>query len=209
MTFGIEEILIGIGTFITVYIINNTKLREGITEWFINLIGKNNYNISDHNVKESIKTLKFEAKLTEFDNKIKTDLYHYYVNTVLIAMDDLVFEILEKEKTATFQSIKTHIKNNMYDKLAQINIDIDKNIKMPGKLQDKFDKFRNYLTKQHTHAIDNALQSPNKKLLLVQVLDAIENNSSWFLFYTTEMFENFNGHFDTLTRNDVFIKHKS
>ena len=207
MSFGIEEILIGIGTFITVYIINNSKLREGITDWFINLIGKNNYNISDHNVKESIKALKFEAKLTEFDNKIKTDLYHYYVETVLNTMNDLVLEILEKEKSLNFHATKTNIKNNMYDKLSQINTDIDKNIKMPVKLQDKFDKFRNYLTKQHTYAIDNALQSPNKKLLLVQVLDAIENNSRWFLFYTTEMFENFNGHFDTLTRNEVFIKH--
>ena len=123
MSFGIEEILIGIGTFVTVYIINNSKLREGITDWFINLIGKNNYNISDHNVKESIKALKFEANLTEFDNKIKTDLYHYYVETVLNTMNDLVLEILEKEKSLNFHSTKTNIKNNMYDKLSQINID--------------------------------------------------------------------------------------
>ena len=43
-----------------------------------------------------------------------------------------------------------------------------------------------------------------KKILLIQVLDAIETNSRWFLFYNTEMFDNFNGHFDSLTRKDVF-----
>ena len=92
----------------------------------------------------------------------------------------------------------------MYDILIEVNNDIDRNIKMPDLLQDKFDKFRNYLTMQHTYAIENALQSANKKLLLVQVFDAIENNSRWFLFYSTEMFDNFNGHFDTLSRSDVF-----
>lgn len=207
MSFGIEEILIGVGTFITVYIINNAKLREGITDWFVTLIGKSNYNISDHNVKESIKALKFESKLIKFDNKIKTELYHYYVETVLNAMNDLALEIVSKEKSLNFHATKTNIKNNMYDRLSKINEDIDNTIKMPEKLQEKFDKIKNYLTKQHTYAIDNALQSPNKKLLLVQVLDAIENNSTWFLFYTTEMFENFNGHFDALTKKEVFIKH--
>lgn len=208
MTFGLEEILIGIGTFITVYVINNVKLREGITDWFVTLIGKSNYNISDHNVKETIKALKFESKLIKFDNKIKTELYHYYVETVLNAMNDLVLEIVSKEKSLNFHATKTNVKNNMYDRLAKINHDIDNTVKMPEKLQEKFDKIKNYLTKQHTYAIDNALQSPNKKLLLIQVLDAIENNSTWFLFYTTEMFDNFNGHFDILSKNDVFIKHK-
>ena len=94
----------------------------------------------------------------------------------------------------------------MLDTLSNINDEIDTKVEMPNQLQDKFDKFRNYLTMQHTYAIENALQANNKKLLLIQVFDAIENNSRWFLFYSTEMFDNFNGYFDMLSRNDVFIR---
>ena len=65
-------------------------------------------------------------------------------------------------------------------------------------------KFKVKNVPQSTYAIENALQSPNKSILLIQVLDAIETNSRWFLFYNTEMFDNFNGHFDTIARKDIF-----
>lgn len=204
MTFSIEQVLIAVGAILMTWIFNNTKLREGITDWFVSRLGIDSYNISNHNVKVSLKSIKFEAKLNEFDNPLKTELYHYYIETVLDNMDEFVAEILSKEKKLSFEETKKLIKNTMYDKLTYINKEIDRTINMPGPLQDKFDKFRNYLTMQHTYAIEHALQSANKKLLLVQVLDAVENNSRWFLFYSTEMFDNFNGHFDTLTRRDVF-----
>lgn len=202
---GINEILAGLGIFLTTYIISNIKLREGVTEWFVNFIGKNNYDISQHNIIEDIKKLTFESELNEYDNKLKTELYHFYTNLVLETMRDFSKLIIEKEKKLSFQELKSFIKNNMYDKFGKMNMDIDKNISMPKDLQIKFDKLNNYLTKQHTYSIDNALQSPNKKLLLIQVLDAIYHNSRWFLFYTTEMFEGFNGHFDKLSKKDIFL----
>lgn len=204
MTFNFEQLLIAVGAILMTWIFNNTKLREGITDWFISRLGKDSYNVNNHNVSVSLKSIKFESKLNEFDNPLKTELYHYYIDTVLTNMEDLVNEILTKEKKLTFEDTKKLIKNTMYDKLTHINTQIDQNINMPNPLQDKFDKFRNYLTMQHTYAIDHALQSPNKKLLLIQVLDAIDNNSRWFLFYSTEMFDNFNGHFDALSRKDIF-----
>lgn len=206
MTFGTNELMIAGGAILTGWILNNTKLKEGITEWFVARLGIDTYNIQNHNVKETLKKLKFESKLTEFDNTLKTELYHYYIETVIDAMNELVIDILIKEKKLSLEETKRLIKNSLYDKLSYIQSNIDNKIKMPNSLQDKFDRFRNYLTLQHTYAVENALQSSNKKLLLVQVLDAIENNSRWFLFYTTEMFDNFNGHFDSLTKKDIFIK---
>lgn len=205
MPIGVSEILAGLGIFLTTYVVSNVKLREGVTEWFVNLLGKSNYDISQHNIIEDIKKLVFESELNEYNNKLKTELYYFYTSTVLNTMSDFAELIIEKEKKLTFQQLKSFIKINMYDKFGKMNLSIDKSIRMPDDLQSKFDKLNNYLTKQHTYSIDNALQSPNKKLLLVQVLDAIYHNSRWFLFYTTEMFENFNGHFDQLKKKDVFI----
>ena len=206
MVLGMQEILIACGAILTTWVLNNSKLKEGITEWFVSRLGIDTYNIQNHNVKETLKKLKFESKLTEFDNTLKTELYHYYIEIVVDSMNELIIDILNKEKKLSLEETKRLIKNTLYDKLTYIQNNIDSKIKMPDPLQDKFDRFRNYLTLQHTYAVENALQSSNKKLLLVQVLDAIENNNRWFLFYSTEMFENFNGHFDTLTKKDIFIK---
>lgn len=206
MVVGLNEILIACGSILTTWVLFNNKLKEGITEWVVSRLGIDSYNINNHNAKESLKALKFESKLTEFDNPLKTELFQYYIAIVLDTMNELIIDILSKQKDLSLEETKRLIKNTMYDKLSYINSQIDSRVKMPVSLQDKFDKFRNYLTLQHTYAIDNALQSANKKLLLVQVFDAIENNSRWFLFYSTEMFENFNGHFDTLSKKDVFIK---
>lgn len=205
MSFGIQEILVAIGAVLTTWIFNNVKLREGVTDWFVSRLGVGNYNIKNHNILVSLKSIKFESKLNEFDNGLKTELYHYYIDKVLENMNQLVDDILEKEKKLSLDDTKKMIKNLMLDTLSNINTEIDTKVSMPNQLQDKFDKFRNYLTMQHTYAIENALQANNKKLLLIQVFDAIENNSRWFLFYSTEMFDNFNGYFDMLSRNDVFL----
>jgi len=92
---GINEILAGLGIFLTTYIISNIKLREGVTEWFVNFIGKNNYDISQHNIIEDIKKLIFESILNEYDNKLKTELYHFYTNLVLETMSDFSKLIIE------------------------------------------------------------------------------------------------------------------
>lgn len=206
MAFGSEYVLITIGGILAAWVLNNSKLKEGATDWFVSRLGIDNYNIANHNVKETLKKLKFESKLTEFDNALKTELYQYYIEVVIDTMNELVADILNNEKGLSLEESKKLIKNSLYDKLSYIENNIDTRIKMPDPLQEKFDRFRNYLAMQHTYAVENSLQASNKKILLIQVLDAIENNNRWFLFFVTEMFENFNGHFDTLKKSDVFIK---
>lgn len=205
MDMGLLEILIAVGAAIGTWILSNTKLKEGITDWFVSIIGNNAYDISNHNIQTTLRAIKFESKLVSYDNKVKTELYYYYIETIMDAMENTVIHILQNQKKMNLHNTKALIKNNMYDKLDLINKELTNNIRMPEKLQEKFNKLTNYLSKQHTHAIDHALQAPNKKMLLVQTFDAIENNSRWFLFYTTEMFENFNGAFDNIKREEVFI----
>lgn len=200
----LDQVLIAAGAVLTTWIFNNTKLREGTTDWFLRFIGRDKFNIKDHSVIETLKALKFESKLTEYDNKLKTELFHFYIEVVLNTMHELVEKILEEESKLSLEDTKKFIKNSMYDKLLYINNELDSKIKMPDVLQLKFDRFTNYLNMQHTYAIENALQATSKKILLIQVLDAIETNSRWFLFYNTEMFDNFNGHFDAINRKDIF-----
>jgi hypothetical protein len=205
MEFSYNELMIAAAAVLTTWILNNAKLREGLTEWYISRLGIGSYNIHNHTAKETIKGLKFEANLTDYDNVIKQDLYHFYTDLFLTNMDGFLDDILHQQKGLPLEELKRLIKNTMYDRLNGIQTETDRSIRMPDELQVKFDRFRNYLTMQHTYVIDNALQSSNKKLLLIQVFDAIQNNARWFLFYTTEMFVNFNGHFNALQRSDVFI----
>lgn len=199
----LTEILIGAGTLITIYIIQNTELKEGLTSLFLDRVKNNGFKIEDHMVKDTLIDLKFKTKHTNFDNNIKNEIYHYYVETTLVTMEYLVDNILFNYKDMRLNELKIHIKSNLYDKLSEINSEFDKRILLPEELSPKFNKFKNYLTKQHTYAIDNALKINHKHMLVIKVLDAIESNSMWFIFYTNEMFTNFNGHFDSLNKDDV------
>lgn len=203
MEFGLNEILIAAGGILMTWIFNNTKLREGLTDFILTKVGSS-YDITTYNVQTSLKSLKFEAKLTDFDNPIKSELYQYYVNEFFAIMSDIITELLENKKMK-FHEIKIFIKHNLYDRLLLLNEQIDRDINLPDDLSEKFSHFRNYLTLQYSYAIEHALHAQNKKILLIQVLDAIENNSRWFLFYCTEMFNNFNGKFETLTMEDIFV----
>lgn len=204
MTFGVQEVLIATGAILMTWVFNNVKLREGVTDWFVSKLGMNSYKITNHNVKTTLKSIKLEASQTDFDNELKTKLYHFYINNVIDNMTDLVDEIFLFEKKMSLEESKNKIKDLMYDKLFKIDAIMDKSVLMPTVLQNKFDKCKNYLNLQQKYAIENSLSAVNKKLLLIQVCDAIENNSRWFLFYTTEMFENFNGAFKDLKNEDIF-----
>lgn len=200
----ITNILLGLGTLFTVYVIQNEKLRDGITELFLTFLSRNKYDDDDHNIFDTLSSHKFKANHTTFDNPVKTELYHFYVDQVLSAMENMANTIKDNKKEKKLRKLKSIIKTTMYDNLYEIKHELDNRIVLPDELNNQFNDFKNYLTKQITYSTDNAMLVNNRKLLIMKVYDAIENNAMWFLFYTTEMFTNFNGDFDDLERNDVF-----
>lgn len=204
MIFGLEQIGIAVGAVLTTWIVNNKKLRDGLTEWFINKTNNNQFNNIDHTVVETITSLKYESSLQEFNNQLKEDLYKYYMNTCFDNFLNFIEEYNKLSKKHKLLDLKRETKLLLYTTLNNEKIFIDNNVQMPEVLQNKFDTFRNYLSKQHLYVLERALTSNSKVLLNIQLLDAIETNIRWTFFYTTDMFEGFNGHFDSLTRSDVF-----
>lgn len=205
MTFGLEHVGIVLGAILTTFILNNTRLKEGATEWFVNKIGSGKFDAKDHSVFETVKGLIYEASIQEFDNELKEHLYKYYMETVLINFMNFAEKYAEISKTKKINDLKKETKLLLYDTLQTTKITIDKTIKMPDVLQSKFDTFRNYLDKQHIYVMEKAINANTKTILNIQLLDALENNIRWMFFYTTDMFEGFNGRFDSLSKNDVFL----
>lgn len=205
MTFGIEHIGVALGAILTTFILNNTKLKEGATEWFVNRIGSGKFDATDHTVFETIKGLVYEASIQEFDNELKEMLYKYYMETVLLNFKDFADNYAIISKTKKINELKKETKILLYNTLHLTKTKIDTTIKMPDVLQSKFDTFRNYLDKQHIYVMEKAINANTKTILNIQLLDALENNIRWMFFYTTDMFEGFNGRFDSLSKNDIFL----
>ena len=204
----VESVGVAASAMFATYVINNSKLREHITDWFIERIGMGSVKYKTHPIHETIKQMMLESHLVELDNKLKEELYKYFIKCVLDTIKNIADSCLAKEKKLNLEATKKIIRSIVLDNLNNMRLQIDENIKMPDDLQDKFDRFRNYLTKQLINTIEHSLTSTSKKILLLQFLDSLEINTRWFFFYTTEMFENFNGHFNHLDRKDVFIKRK-
>ncbi len=205
MTFGLEHIGVAIGAIITTWVLNNNKLKEGLTDWFVNKVGSGKFDVHDHSVIESIKGLMYEANIQEFDSDLKEELYKFYVETTLFYFIKFTNSYAELSKTKKLNDLKKETKVLLYSTLKELKTLIDSSIKMPDVLQSKFDTFRNYLDKQHIYVLEKALTAHTKSLLNIQLLDALETNIRWMFFYTTDMFEGFNGHFNHLTRDEVFM----
>lgn len=206
MTFGLEHVGIVIGAILTTWILNNGKLKEGLTEWFINKVGSGKFDANDHSVIETINGLLYESQIQEFDNELKEELYKYYITNCLNSFKIFAEEYVKLTAKHKLNDLKKETKKLLYSILNDLKLKIDNSIKMPAVLQDKFDSFRNYLDKQHITVLEKALAAPSKTLLNIQLLDALENNIHWMFFYTTDMFEGFNGQFNQLSRSDVFYK---
>lgn len=204
MIFGLEHIGIALGAIASTWIVNNKKLRDGITEWIVNKTSNNNLTNIDHTVVETITSLMYESSLQEFNNQLKEELYKYYMDTCFNGFLKFIEEYNKLSKKYKLVELKKETKLLLYSTLNQEKHTIDNIIKMPDSLQNKFDTFRNYLNKQHLYVLERALTSNSKVLLNIQLLDALETNIRWTFFYTTDMFEGFNGQFDTLSKSDVF-----
>lgn len=201
-----EQVIVILGAVITTWLAQNTKLRESITGAFIEKFGISTYKFSHHNIHNTIKELKFKSTLVDFDYRLKEDVYRYYVNTILSGSSDFVNDILAKEQKMSLEQIRKYIRSSLYDRLTELQNTINNTLHMPSELQDKFNRFRNYLSEQITYNIEYSLGSPTKKILILQILDSVDINCRWFFFYTTEMFDDFNGHFSGLEKKDVFVK---
>ncbi len=208
MTFGLEHVGIALGAILTTWILNNGKLKEGLTEWFINKVGSGKFDATDHTVIETIKGLLYECQIQEFDNQLKEDLYKYYVTTCLNQFIQFADQYVLLSKKNKLHDLKRETKLLLYTILKEQKNIIDTTVRMPNALQTRFDSFRNYLDKQHIYVLEKALNAGTKTLLNIQLLDALETNIRWMFFYTTDMFEGFNGQFDSLSRVDVFIRPK-
>ena len=208
MTFGLEHAGIAIAAILSTWVLNNIKLKEGLTEWFINKVGSGKFDVSDHTVIETIKGLMYEAGIQEFDNNLKEELYKFYIETSLFYFIKFSNSYSELSKKHKLVDLKKETKNLLYNTLRELKDIIDSSILMPLPLQSKFDTFRNYLDKQHIYVLEKVLTANTKTLLNIQLLDALETNIRWMFFYTTDMFEGFNGQFNHLTRNEVFINKK-
>src|ERR1039457_146717 len=187
MTFGTEQVLMVLAAVLTTYIVQNLKLREGITEWLVNKMGRSRFTAEDHTVLETIKGLQYESHIQEFDNKLKENLYNYYINTCLTYFSEFAESYIKLSKEKSLVDLKKETKLLLYTTLNSLKNNIDSAIKMPDVLQDKFDTFRNYLDKQHIYVLEKALHAPTKSLLNIQLLDALETNIRWMFFYATDM----------------------
>ena len=205
MNLGLQEIIIAIGAVISTWIFNNTRLREGVTDCFVSYLGNKNYTAEMHSVLETIKGLQYEAKLEDFENKLKEELYKWYINTTLEGYVQFINDYIQINNKLKLEDLKKETKHLLYSKLSEVRHRVDTSIRMPDQLQSKFDQFRNYLDKQILDVLEKSLSANSRSLLNIQLLDALETNTRWMVFYTTSMFENFNGHFDNLKRKDVFI----
>lgn len=205
MNVGTQEIIIASGAIVSTWIFNNVRLREGITEWFVSNLGSKNYTAEMHSVLETIKGLQYEAQLEDFENKLKEELYKWYINTTLDGFVEFINEYIQINRKLKLEDLKKETKNILYNKLSGIRNKVDQSIKMPEELQSKFNQFRNYLDKQILDILEKSLSANSRSVLNIQLLDALETNTRWMVFYTTSMFENFNGHFDHLKRKDIFI----
>lgn len=206
MIFGLEHLGIAVGAVLTTWVVQNTKLKEGLTEWFIDKVGSGRFDAEMHTVLETVKGLQYESQLQDFDNKLKEDLYKWYINATLQCYAEFINEYMVLSKSTKLDELKRQAKLLLYAKLSEVRNTIELTIKMPEPLQGKFDSFRNYLDKQMIVVLEKSLSANTKSLLNVQLLDALETNIRWMVFYTTSMFENFNGKFDDLSKRDVFIK---
>jgi hypothetical protein len=202
--FTTDNVIIFISTIITFWVFNNKALRDGLTQWFIDRKLKNRNDIERHHVKTALESVKFKSRHIVYDNELKTELFQLYVSTFIDNMAEYVDTIIDKYNGLDFIETKKLVTEEMYKTLTKINYELELKVKMPEKLQLTFEKFSNYLAIHHSNEIDNTLSAISKEILINQVFNTVASNSSWFLFYSTAMFDNFNGAFNTLTHKDVF-----
>lgn len=213
-------LITGFGAIITGYILNNTVLKEGLTDIILSKFNKTSIDKIDlkyHKVYIALKNYKNQITFSLVGGELKNKFCREYIGIIFNNMLKYLERIDSKYKELELDKTKPNIKLIMLgsyvnQELEECKSNIVKELqlmfKIPTKIESQFDAWRIAQMNALKLDIENVTEDDNLKDLYTKSNEYFNKILSFFNYVVvnyTLLFNAINGAFNELKESDVFL----
>ncbi len=200
-----------LATFITTWIINNTKLKEGITDKFLSMVGKfgsRKIDLKNHKAFIIVKNYENHLNLFLFNGHTKSVFYKEFIGIIFKHITQMMEDVI-----SNFQSnnIKENVEFYIVEKLElarkSINEEIEEKLNIPIKIQNQIDHWKSLMLNSLRSTIEQLITDDSNDegyFKVYRTLDAILTTANFITGTGSILFNNINGAFDEITIENIY-----
>ena len=216
-----------LATFIATWLVQNNKLRNGITTIILNSFStKNNSKSKSNSIQPYFNRHKLMLLLDSYTNKIQLYLFenetkrYIYNETMKLLFHGLkdMIENINKECKITKNNKDSIVNNvdidslilrNIEDFITKLNSNIDETFVLPYKVNITYQNWKTATLESFRDSIDSILHDENTEsniMTLYRFYDSTYNYSNYVLGTCYTIFLSLNGALDNITIDDIKVK---
>ena len=208
---ALTYVFTALGSFITVFVVQNTRLKEGFTDALVSLMGRfssKKIPLKNHKAFVILKSYKNQLNLFLFDNHTKSTFYKEFIT---IIFDNILFlseELIRKEGKNN-ADIELEISNQFELCKERIDNDLNNKLIMPEKIANKLNHWKSLMLDSLKSSIESLItdDTNNQKYFKVyRTLDALLTFSNFLTSTGSIQFNNINGAINDIEVKDIYKK---
>lgn len=204
-------VLTGIGGFISLWIVQNSKLKDGVTELFLAMLGKfgsKKIPLKSHKAFITIKNYENQLNLFLFNSHTKSQFYKEFMTIIFRNLNIMANHIVDSYNSENFDA-EYMITEQIENFRKKIDLEVITKLVVPTKIEKQIEHWK-------------FLMIASLKTSIISLINDDINDSSYFKIYRTLdtflsftnfitgtgsiLFNNINGAFDELELDDLYKK---
>lgn len=207
----ITYVLTAVGTFLSVFIVQNTRLKEGFTDTIIGLMGRfssKKIPLKNHKAFIIMKNYKNQLNLFLFDNYTKSTFYKEFIGVIFENVLKLS-ESLIKKQARGIDSIEFVINEEFELCKERIDNDLINRLIIPDKIANKLNHWKALMLDSLKTSIESLITDDTNNqdyFKVYRTLDALLTFSNFLTSTGSIQFNNINGAFNDINVEDIYRK---
>jgi len=205
----LTTIVSAVGGIITLYVVQNSKLKEGFTEYILNLLGKfgtKKINLKSHRAFIILRNYKNQLNLFLLEDRVKSIFYKEFIGIMfknILLMAECIINRLEAGEKGMEFAIMEELENCH----SKIDNDVFNMLEIPAKIQNKIEHWKTRMIASLKNSVENLITDDinNEDYFKVyRTLDAFLNFSIYVTSTGSILFNDINGAFKDMELDDIY-----
>ncbi len=207
----ITYIATALGSFLTVFVFQNSKLKEGFTDTVLGLMGRfssKKIPLKNHKAFIILKSYKNQLNLFLFDNYTKSTFYKEFISIIFentLILSEALIKALD-DKTVNIEFL---INEEFELCKERVDKDLNNRLVIPEKIANKLNHWKSLMLESLKTSVESLITDDvnNENYFKVyRTLDAILTFSNFLTSTGSIQFNNINGAFNEINVEDIYKK---
>lgn len=206
-------VLTGLGSVLSMYIVQNSKLKDGITDFILSLFGKfgsKKIDLKLHKAFIIIKNYDNQLNLFLFNNYTKSLFYKEFVGVIFKNILNMCTAIIVKYESKS-SDVEYVILEELENCKKAIDSEINAKLNIPSKIQNQIEHWKSLMLTSVKNSIEvlvNDEVNDSDYFKVYRTFDILLTFTNFITGTGSILFNNINGAFDEIASAEIYKSEK-